>query len=283
MTVYRVSVPQPKLPTLYGASIIIVGQGAKRAYLGREVYAYGAGHYLVMTSPMPMLLEMAATPSEPVLTMAIEIDMALLNEVVMNLADMMPSPPGRPARGVFVSALTPEIEEAAGRLLDYLREERTTRLLAQHTIREILYHVLQGPNAGALWALSLGRWGQLGRVIHYVNDHYAEPLQVGELAQMAHMSVPTFHQHFKSVTPTSPLRYLKTVRLAQARLLMVQSGTPANVAARAVGYESESQFSREFRRFYGAPPHAEAVRTARRLAIAADRAAPSAVPVARRA
>jgi AraC-like DNA-binding protein len=242
-----------------------VGQGIKRAYLGREVYAYDAGHYLVMTSPMPMLLELAATAAAPVLTVAIEIEMALLNEVAVGLADVMPSPVGRPARGVFVARLTPEIEDGAARLLDYLGDERATRLLARHTIREIVYHVLQGPKAGALWALPLGRAGQLGRVIHYMNEHYAEPLQVGALAQMAHMSVPTFHQHFKTVTSASPLQYLKTVRLAQARLLMVQSGTAANVAARAVGYESESQFSREFRRFYGAPPHAEAVRTTRRL------------------
>jgi AraC-like DNA-binding protein len=267
VTVYRISTPQPPIPTLYEASIIIVGQGVKRGHLGGDVFTYDAGHYLVMTSPMPMLCEIAVKTGEPVLTVAVEIDTAMLTEMVSAMADAVPVPVA-PSRGVFATKLTAEVEDAAARLLDYLADPHASRLLASHTIREILFHVLQGPKADALWAVAFGhhRGGQIGRVIHYMNEHFAESLDVTALARMAHMSVATFHAHFKAVTSTSPLQYLKTVRLTRARLLMLQSGLTANEAAMNVGYQSESQFSREFRRFFGAPPHAETVRTLRGFA-----------------
>jgi AraC-like DNA-binding protein len=266
VTVYRVTIAQPPIPTLYAASVIIVGQGLKRSHLGKEVFEYDAGHYLVLTSPMPMLCEISASARSPVLTVAIEIDLALLGELLLDLCHSSSPESTHMRRGVYATPLTPEVEDAATRLLRCLADEPATRALARQTIREVLFHVLQGPNGGALWALAVSNRpaGRLMRVIRHMNENFAQRLSVLELAEMAHMSIPTFHHHFRSVTSTTPLQYLKAVRLTKARTLMAQADIGAAAAARSVGYESPSQFSREFRRFFGAPPHQETREPGRR-------------------
>jgi AraC-like DNA-binding protein len=262
VTVYRATVSQPPLPTLYEASVVIVGQGAKRSYLGDEAFNYDAGHYLVLTSPMPMLCEIDVHPDRPVLTAVVEIDLTLLNELLLDLSTSPRPGPSPVSRGVYATPLTPEVEDAAARLLKCLASEEATRVLARQTIREVLYHVLRGPRGVGLWTLSPATRpaGQLIRVIRYMNENFAKPLRVQQLAEMAHMSVATFHHHFRAVTSTTPLQYLKAVRLTKARTLMTQTGMSAASAAHAVGYESPSQFSREFRRFFGTPPHRESAR-----------------------
>jgi AraC-like DNA-binding protein len=262
VTVYRATVPQPPVPTLYEASVIIVGQGLKRGYLEAEAFDYDAGRYLVLTSPMPMLCEILTSAGLPVLTAVIEIDLALLGELLLDLTQAPPPAGSRLARGVYSTPLTTEVEDAATRLLRCLTSEQGTRVLARQTIREVLYHVLQGPRGDALWELSLSNRpaGQLIRVIRHMNENFAKPLGVQQLAEMAQMSVPTFHHHFRAVTSTTPLQYLKAVRLTKARTLMTQTGEGVASAAHTVGYESASQFSREFRRFFGSPPLEQSTR-----------------------
>jgi AraC-like DNA-binding protein len=268
VTVYRVSESQPPIPTLYAASLIIVGQGVKRGYLGNKTYEYNAGNYLQMTSPMPMLCEIVAASREPVLTVAIEIDLGILRQLILELEDVRPRRALDLGPGVHVAPLTAPLESAAARLLDYLTDASAARVLAPQTIREILFHALHGPTADALRNLAStnSRAAQLSRVLRHMNEHFATPTRVEDLARMAHMSVPTFHENFRAVTFTTPLQYLKAIRLTKARHLMLQSALAANLAARAVGYESESQFSREFRRFFGRSPVAEVEKTRRSMA-----------------
>lgn len=256
--VYRVSASEPPTPTLYAASLIFVGQGSKRGLLAGETYEYDAEHCLLVASPLPMLCGVAVR-GEPVLTAAVAIDLEALEDLVSSL-DPRESRRAQEvsARGVHLAPLDPPLEEAMCRLLRQLREPETARVLAPATIREVYFHFLRGPCGAALQGLASqdDPIRQMDRVMRHMTKHFAEPMAIEALARLARMSVPTFHQHFKKVTSTSPLQYLKAVRLTRARLLMLQQGVSAKVAAHEVGYSSESQFSREFRRFFGAPPAA---------------------------
>lgn len=240
---------------LYPACVIFVGQGEKRGFLGHETIVYDPEHYLVVLSPLPMACETIASPASPVLTFAVDIDLAVLRELLADLEPDSYLEDAKVARGVFRAELGSELEASALRFMSYLRDDRSTRALARQTLREILFHVLEGPHGGALRSLahSQGPTSQLTRVMRYIADHYAERLPVEELAKRAHMSVPTFHQHFKAMTSMSPLQYVKGIRLTRAKQ-MIQGGSSAKDAAHDVGYQSESQFSREFRRFFGVRP-----------------------------
>jgi AraC-like DNA-binding protein len=249
--VYRLTASEAPTPTLYRASIILVGAGEKRGILGREMFVYNARNYLVVTSPLPMLCQTIAAERSPLLSVVVGVEIDLLRELVLELNDR----PEREVAGrcVFTAPLEPALEEVGVRLLGHLADERRTRALARQTVREMLFHVLDGPYGDSLRAVAQGPMGRLSHVLRHMNACYRERLPVEELARLAHMSVPTFHQHFKAVTATSPLQYLKAIRLTRARQLL-QSGDAVKSVAHLVGYESESQFSREYRRFFGAAP-----------------------------
>ncbi len=216
---------------------------------------YDAGHYLVVTSPMPILCRTIASADAPVLSMVVEIELALLREMVLEFERSPRAAVGRSTHTVFSAPLPRDLEDAAARLLACLADERRTRALARQTIREMLFLVLDGPQGDSLRALAEGPASQLADVVREMNARFAERMAIGDLAQIAHMSVPTFHQHFKAMTGTSPLQYMKAVRLIRARQLLLGGGMVKTVA-HDVGYESETQFSREYRRFFGSPPSA---------------------------
>lgn len=253
VSVYRVSAAEVPTPTLYQASVILLGAGEKQGTLGDETFTYDARQYLVVTSPLPMVCRTLASPAAPLFSMVVGIDQEQLRELLLDL-DELPSPkPMRPPRAVYRAPLTPELEHAGGRLLACLRDDRRTRALARPTVREILFHVLAGPFGATLRALAEGPTGQMAQVLRYMNARFAQHHSIADLAQMAHMSIPTFHQHFKAMTASSPLQYLKAIRLTRARQMLRAGGSVKGVA-HDVGYASESQFSREYRRFFGAAP-----------------------------
>jgi AraC-like DNA-binding protein len=253
--VWRLLKPERPTSTLYPACVIFVGSGEKRGVLGDEIIVYDPQHYLVVLSPMPMVCQTIASPVAPVLTFAVEIDLALLRELLADVEPHAYLEAKKPVRGAFRAPLTPALEATVSRFLACLASERASRALARPILREVLFHVLEGPYGNALRQLasSHGPTSQLSRVMNHIAEHYAERLPIEDLARLAHMSVPTFHQHFKAMTSTSPLQYVKGMRLTRARLLL-QAGSSAKHAARDVGYESESQFSREFLRFFGVRP-----------------------------
>jgi AraC-like DNA-binding protein len=150
--------------------------------------------------------------------------------------------------------------ECAVRLLETLQSPEDARILGPQQVRELIYRVLRGPLGGNLRALAAphSHFGQIGRVLHRIHTQFANGFDIETLAREAGMSVSTFHAHFKSVTASSPLQYIKAIRLHKARLMMVHDGIGAAQAALQVGYESASQFSREFKRFFGAAPAAAA-------------------------
>ncbi len=252
----------PLTPVLYEPSVVVVAQGRKTGYVGERIYRYDPNNYLVLTVPLPFECEIEATPDCPMLGVSIRADLSVLSELMLNMKGQ-PLPPGTlPPLGIYATPLDRPLGEAIVRLLEHLTRPEAARILGPQTVREITYHVLCGEQGDTLRAaLALhGHFSQISRVLHRIHAEYAQPLEVRALADEAHMSLSVFHRRFKGVTLTPPLQYLKTVRLHKARMLMVQDGTHAGEAAHQVGYESASQFSREFRRLFGKSPSEEAAR-----------------------
>ncbi|ABS26757.1 AraC family transcriptional regulator [Anaeromyxobacter sp. Fw109-5] len=256
VVVWRMTDAHPPTPTLYAASLILVGSGEKQATLGEQTFAYNADHLLVVTSPLPMLCRTIASETEPVLTLVVEIEMPLLRELILEAPAS--SPPRWPAstRTVFRMALSPELEDAGARLLRHLGDDRRTKVLGRQTIREMLFLVLESSCGDSLRAVAEGTVSRFSHVLRHMNGNFAGRMKVEELARLAHTSVPTFHQRFKAMTGTSPLQYMKTLRLTRARQLL-REGAMVKAVAHDVGYESESQFSREYRRLFGGPPSSD--------------------------
>lgn len=251
----RVSKSLPRSLMIYQPNIIIVGQGQKRCYLGNQVFTYDAMNYLVLSVPLPMECEATASPEEPLLVVAINVEQVMLGELILEMDDPMPQA-GMTPRGVKTTPMSDELSSAVIRLLECIKSPQDARMLGRQTVREIVYRVLCGEQGGPLRALASrdDHFTRIARVLKYIHTEYAQPLSAEDLAKRSGMSVSIFHHHFKLVTANSPLQYLKRIRLDRARVLMAHDGYNANTAARAVGYESPSQFSREFKRLFGVSP-----------------------------
>lgn len=266
----RASKSIPRSQVLYEPGIVIVGQGRKRGYLGDRVFTYDAHNYLVLSVPLPFECETEASPEGPMLAVSIRVDLAVLGDLLMKMDGAHGSPTPAMPQGIYSTKLDLKLSETTVRLLESLADSAETHVLGPQIVREITYRVLCGEQGGALRAAAAlhSRFGQVNRTVQRIHSEYARDLTVEELAGMAGMSASAFHQNFKAVTSTSPLQYLKTIRLHKARMLMVYEGVRAGMAAERVGYESSSQFSREFKRLFGASPLEETERVRRMLGVA---------------
>ncbi len=188
--------------------------------------------------------------------MRLNVDILQLQELLMDIGEDPLFQPAVASSGINSAVLSEDILCAAERLLDVMERPLDARILGKQIVREILYYVLTGPCGGALLALVSRQthFSLISRVLKHIESQYTENLSVDRLAAEANMSVSAFHHNFKSVTSTSPLQYLKTYRLHKARMLMIHDGMKASAAAIQVGYESPSQFSREFKRYFGMTP-----------------------------
>lgn len=262
-----------RCPVMYEPMIYIMGQGRKRGFLGGEILRYDPDNYLVLSVPVPLECEFDATPDEPILAVKIGVEPTMLAEMLVDL-DEPPAGTGVP-RGIYATPLTTELSGAVIRLLECLRSPSDSRVLGKQTVREIVYRVLRGEQGGALRAIAArnDQFARIARVLQFIHADFTRPLSTEQLAKLAGMSVSTFHSNFKAVTATSPLQYVKSIRLHRARVLMVQAEHNASTAAAAVGYESASQFGREFKRFFGASPGEERDRWLRHSANGDARAA----------
>lgn len=253
-------------PMLYNPGLCIVASGAKVGHLGDQSFHYDADNYLVVSVTMPFESESFPGEDEPLLGVYIDIDMGQLNDLIsqMDLQAEFPDMGEGYPLGIGPSAMDGDMKDAVTKLLKALRSEREARILALGLVREIFYRALCGSQAQVLYSLAKGNtsFAQVGRVISLMEENYNEKLDVRQLADSAHMSVSAFHKAFKEITADSPLQYLKKIRLSRARDLIVQQNMKAYLAADAVGYESPSQFSREFKRHFGQNP-AEVIREMR--------------------
>jgi len=257
--VSRTSYGSARCPVIYEPMIYIVGQGRKIGYLGDDAIRYDPDNYLVLSVPLPLQCEWMASPEEPLLAVKIAVDPTMLVEMLMDL-DEPANGNGAVPRGIYATPLTTELSDAVMRLLECVGSPIDSRVLGRQTVREIIYRVLRGEQGGALRAMASrnDQFMRIARVLQSIHADYAHSLSTEKMAKLAGMSVSTFHHNFKAVTATSPLQYVKSVRLHRARTMMVQDRHNASTAAVAVGYESASQFGREFKRFFGASPAEEA-------------------------
>lgn len=246
-------------PMLYNPGICIVASGHKEATLGSQTFRYDADNYLVTAVAMPFECETFPGEDVPLLGMYIDIDMGQVNDLIslMGLHFEIEEPVGGGyPLGIGPSAMDEDMKDAAVKLLKALRSEREAQILAPGLVREIYYRVLCGSQAPVLYALAKGSnaFSRVARIITLLEGEYSQKFNVQEMADSAHMSISAFHKAFKEITADSPLRYLKKVRLTRARDLIIQQNMKAYLAADAVGYESTSQFSREFKRHFGQSP-----------------------------
>lgn len=267
----RASQPFPRTPVLYEPSIVIVGQGRKRGYLGDRVFTYDPHNYLVLSVPMPFECETEVGPHGPMLAVSIRVDLTVLSELLLKM-DRRPPPGPDDTHAIYSTPLDLALSEATVRLLETLSNPAEARILGPAIVREMTYRVLCGERGGALRALIAlnGRVSQIQRALERMHTHYAEPINLGDLAEDAGISVSAFHHNFKAVTATSPVQYLKTIRLHKARMLMAVKGLNANIAAGRTGYQSPSQFSREFKRFFGSTPQEEVTHVRKLLGLEAN-------------
>jgi AraC-like DNA-binding protein len=262
--------PLRRTPVLYEPGIVVVAQGRKRGFLGDEAFVYDDQHYLVVSVPVPFTMETDASVDEPLLAIYFRLDHAVAAEVCMQI-DERRGASSAPPRGLYASPMEDALATSVLRLLEALASPPDDEVLGPALIREIYYRILSGAQGGSLRAAlaQQGKFGMVARAIRLIHSRYAEALSVDELAGEAAMSAPTFHAHFRAMTGTSPMRYVQSTRLHQARLLMLRQHATAAAAAAAVGYESASQFSREFKRLFGRPPVEEVERMKRDFALPA--------------
>ncbi|MET3515117.1 AraC-like DNA-binding protein [Pseudacidovorax sp. 1753] len=249
-------------PVLYEPGIVVVCQGSKRGWLGDREFVYDEQQVLAVAVPVPFTMQTDASMERPLLAIYFRLDLQLAAEVATQIANH--SPPAAPLEpaGLVSSPMDDRLAGAVLRLLQCAGNPLEAEVLGPGVLREIYFHVLHGEQGGTLRAAlsAQGRFGQIGRAIQRIHRDHAATLSVAALAQESALGPAAFHSHFKAVTGTSPMQYLKSVRLHQGRLLMLRQGMTAAGAATAVGYESPSQFSREFKRLFGLAPMAEVQR-----------------------
>jgi AraC-like DNA-binding protein len=257
----------PRAPLVYDPGICIVAQGRKIGYLGGQKFQYDANHYLVTTVTMPFECETFASPKEPLLGLYIDIDMAQLHDLIgrVGFQSEIGNANGKALpRGIGPAVMDKDMADATHRLVKCLRSETESQILGPGLVREILYRTLRGTQAPVLYSLAMhsGVFSQVAHALKVMQSDYSTKLDVEQLASVARMSASAFHRAFKEITSDSPMQYLKKVRLTKARDLIVQENMKAYIAADRVGYESSSQFSREFKRYFGQSP-AEMIREMR--------------------
>jgi len=258
----RGSAPTVCMPTVYQPCLAIVVQGRKRALLNDEVFHYDALNYLVVSVTLPAMGQvLEASPEHPYLSLRLNLDLEQIARLVLELGDRGPLP-STADRGLFVARLDEPLLDAVLRMVKLLDTPEDIAVLGPVVEREIYYRILRGELGSRLVDLAQSEGGnhRIVRAIEWLKQRYAAPLRIEELAEAVHMSPSALHHRFKAVTAMSPLQYQKQLRLHEARRMMFSDGLESATAAHRVGYESASQFSREYRRLFGAPPRAEIAR-----------------------
>ena len=237
-------------------SMCLVLQGRKKVLIGAAIKHYGPGSYVLSVVDMPVSGQVTrATQDEPYLGLKIDLDPKEIAALVIDLRLAVPNKPAS-AAGACVDAAGAELQDAFVRLLKLLAAPADRAALAPLVKQEILYRLLSGPSGAMLYHTLLGERREQGvsAAIQWIKQHYDQPMKIEELARVVSMSPSVLHRRFKAVTVMSPLQYQKRMRLTEARKLLLAGSMEAATAAYRVGYESPSQFSREYRRLFGASP-----------------------------
>lgn len=254
--------PLSRTPVLYDTGIVIVCQGRKRGYFGHQVYLYDEQHYLAVAVPVPFTMETEATPEHPLLAIYMYLDFQLAAELMIQIYRHQSPAQENVAQSLISSPMDAAMRVSVTRFLETMSQPLEAEVLGSALVRELYFRVFTGEQGNAMRAAlaTQGQLGKIGKALRHIHATYAQLLNLSQLASEAGMSVPTFLNHFKAITHASPMQYVKSTRLHQARLLMVRQSMTAEAACHAVGYLSASQFNREFKRLFGLTPGAETKR-----------------------
>ncbi|ALV31451.1 AraC family transcriptional regulator [Streptomyces sp. CdTB01] len=260
----KVDRPDPPSPSMSGTVFALIAQGAKRLALGDRVYAYGPGQYLVASVDLPVTGEfLQADPERPALGFGMTLEASAIAELLLQAGpgDIPRAGAGVPS-GIAVSDAPAPLLDAVVRLLRLLDEPRDRAVLAPLIKREILWRLITGEQGATVRQLGLADSGlsHISRAVRWIREHYTEPFRVEDVARMSGMSPSAFYRNFQAVTAMSPIQFQKQIRLQEARLLLATHPGDVTGVGRRVGYENPSQFSREYRRQFGAPPSRDATR-----------------------
>jgi AraC-like DNA-binding protein len=243
-------------------SLGLVIQGRKRTVSGDRVFDYAAGEFLIAQLDLPVIGQVTeASAGRPFLGIGIRIEPPQIAAMLLEAALPLQDTPAR-APGIAVATAGPPLLDALARLAGLLDTPQDVRILAPLYRREVLWRLLTGPQGAVVRQIGQadGNLSHITRTVQWIRDHHDGTIRIDQLASLAQMSESTFHRHFRAVTHMTPIQYQKAVRLQQARLALVSGGRDVAEVAHAVGYDSASQFSREYRRLFGAPPGRDAQR-----------------------
>ena len=256
LVLYRRTAPSPCYPATYEPSLNIFVQGRKRINLGGTTYLCDESTFLLSSVDVPVVSQIiAASERVPLLSLLLKLDMAAVRGILSQEEFHSPGASSQ-ARGIAIGKTTVELLKPCSRLLELLDTPEDIPFLSNMIQREIVYRLLRGPQGERLRAIAtLGDQShRTAKAIAWLRANYMKPLRVEELAEVARMGMSTLHHHFRALTAMSPLQYQKQLRLGAARERMLINGLDAASAAFEVGYESPSQFNREYKRFFGQPP-----------------------------
>lgn len=253
---FRRDEPTEPLSGMYEPGICLMAQGAKRVVLGEDTFVYDSRHYLITSVHLPTVVQIIeASPEKPCLGLVLLLDKREMSQMMAD-SNLPPPRTQQSSRGMATGEVTVPLLTAFQRLVELLDEPKDIPILAPIIQREIIYRLLVGDQGARLRQIaSAGSQShQIARSIEWLKGNFTQPLRIDDLAEQVNMSTSTFHHHFRTLTAMSPLQYQKTLRLNEARRLMLAERLDAATAAFQVGYESPSQFSREYSRQFGAPP-----------------------------
>ena len=256
LSLRRRDAPPEPISGMYEPSVCLVAQGAKRVRLGDDTYVYDAHHYLITSVHLPTVVQIIdASREKPYLGLRLKLDQREISQLMVD-SNLPPPRAQQSSRGMAIGEVTLPLLTTFQRLIDLLAEEKDIPILAPIIQREIIYRLLVGDQGARLRQIaSAGSQShQIARAIDWLKGNFTRPLRIDDLAAQVRMSSSTFHHHFRSMTALSPLQFQKQLRLREARRLMLSEHLDAATAAFQVGYESPSQFSREYNRLFGAPP-----------------------------
>src|SRR6185369_15993196 len=256
LSLFRRIEPTEPITGMYEPSVCMVAQGAKRVILGDDTFVYDAHHYLITSVNLPTVVQIIeASPERPYLGLRLKFDLREISQMMVD--SNLPKPrTQQSSRGMATGEVTLPLLTAIQRLIDLLADQQDIPILAPIIQREIIYRLLVGDQGERLRQIATAgsQSQQIAKAIGWLKNNYALAISMDDLAAQANMSTSTFHHHFRSLTALSPLQYQKQLRLQEARRLMLTERIDAANAAFQVGYESPSQFSREYNRMFGAPP-----------------------------
>lgn len=244
------------------SSLCIAAQGAKTVIVGDEVYEYDGSRMIVFSVALPVAAQVTqASQSEPYLALRLDLDPHKIAELVLKVYPHG-LPPVQERNAVYITPVDGSIVSAANRLMECLAQPADIDLLAPLVMDEILIRLLRSPIGVRVAQMGFAESSvdRVAKAISWLRENFSQPMKVEELAELVHMSVSSFHEHFKSVTAMSPLHYQKVLRLQEARRLMLSTMMDAGAACQRVGYLSASQFSREYSRFFGSAPSKDIAR-----------------------